>query len=119
MSTEENIPRSADALVEMIMCNPALLKELVANPEETLRKAAAVATKNLPPPPLVRSVGLYYVVVLSLGFVACAAAVGAIYLSSRAGVPPGTDVKIPELLTALGSAAIGALAGLLAPPPKN
>ena len=119
MSNEENMPRSANALVEIILGNDAMLASLKTAPEETLRKAAAVATKNLPPPPLVRSVGLYYVVVLSLGFVACAAAVGAIYLSSRTGVPPGTEVKIPELLTALGSAAIGALAGLLAPPPKS
>ena len=40
---------------------------------------------------------------------------GAVALSA---VHSGTgDVKIPEVLTAIGSAAVGALAGLLAPSP--
>lgn len=117
MSDTPDIPRSANILVDMILGSPATLAALKEKPEETLRQAAAVATKNLPPPPLVREAGIYYIVVGSLGFVACAAALGAIYLSS--GVPAGTEAKIPELLTALGSAAIGALAGLLVPSPTR
>lgn len=117
MPKKPEIPRSANMLVDIILGNPAMRQALQDKPEETLRNAAEAAMKNLPPPPLVREAGIYYIVVGSLGFVACAAALGAIYLS--AGAPQGIEAKIPDVLTALGSAAIGALAGLLVPSPTN
>ena len=54
---------------------------------------------------------------LALGIVCVAAMGGAIYLSAIAAAT-GTP-KIPDVLTALGAAAIGALAGLLAPSPTS
>lgn len=110
-------PRSANYLVDLILNTPGLLEQVQARPEETLKKLAAETTRHLPPPPLVRDAGIYYLIVGSLGLVSVAAILGAIYLSAIA--PAGGSAQIPDVLTALGSAAIGALAGLLAPSPNG
>ena len=55
---------------------------------------------------------VYRLVVLVLGLVALASLVGTILLTIQ-------DRSTPELLIALGSAAMGGLAGLLAPSPIN
>ena len=59
-----------------------------------------------------KDVWLFRLVVLSLGLCMLASLVGAIVLAVK-----GTDT--PEILVALGSAAVGGLAGLLAPSPLN
>lgn len=59
-----------------------------------------------------RDVWLYRIVVIALGLSALASLIGAILLATQ-------DRNPPELLVALGSAAIGGLAGLLAPSPLN
>jgi hypothetical protein len=110
-----NVPRSADYLVDEIL-SPGVLDAVVKDPEKTLRALAAVATKNLPPPVAVTNAGIYYVVVISLGAVAVLAMFGALYLTAT---NKATTVQIPDIMTALGSAAIGALAGLLAPSPTG
>jgi hypothetical protein len=108
------VPRSADVLVDTILHNPGVLAEVMSDPERTLRRLAADATTQLPPPPLVREAGIYYIVVSALSAVALVAIVGALYLAAT-----GTDAQLPETITALGAAAIGALAGLLAPSPAG
>lgn len=112
-----SILRSADLLVDMIVHNPSVLDAVKSDPEKTLRKLAKDATKNLPPPPLVGESGVYYVVVIALGVVAVAAIGGSIW--ATLSVVNGSPVQIPETITALGSAAIGALAGLLVPSPGH
>jgi hypothetical protein len=99
------IPRSADLLVNKIMSSPDGLKKLSQDPEKTLREFAREATVELIPPVMKREAGIYYVVVWALGIVA-------------AITPVNETVRVPDVITALGSAAIGALAGLLAPSPK-
>ena len=64
------------------------------------------------PGPLHSDVWIYRAVVAALGFIAIVTVVGAIMLA----VVTGKDT--PQILVALGSAAIGALAGLLAPVPR-
>ena len=59
-----------------------------------------------------RDVWIFRLVVVSLGLYMLASLVGAIVLAAK-----GTDT--PEILVALGSAAVGGLAGLLAPSPLN
>lgn len=108
------IPRSADLLVDMILHNPTALDPTNPDREKKLRELAEDATKNLPPPPLVREVGIYYIVVIALGIVALGAMIGAIWITVAQG-----PTQIPETITALGAAAIGALAGLLAPSPAR
>lgn len=56
---------------------------------------------------------IYRIVVLALGFGVLSAMVGLIVLSLK-GV-----ATMPDGLVAIGSAAVGALAGLLAPAPKT
>ena len=55
---------------------------------------------------------LFRMIIGALGLVAILAMIGAILLAMSAK-------PIPDVLTALGSAAIGALAGLLAPSPAG
>ena len=59
-----------------------------------------------------RDVWVFRLVVVSLGLCMLASLVGAIILAANS-----TDT--PEILVALGSAAVGGLAGLLAPSPLN
>jgi hypothetical protein len=105
-------PRSAEVLVKMIISSPSYLADLAKDPQKTLEAVAKLATESLPPPAYVSDKLTYRIVVGSLGVVAIAAMLGAIFLSTL------SNVQIPDVLTALGAAAIGALAGLLAPSPK-
>jgi hypothetical protein len=109
--------RSADILVNHLLNTPGLLDQVKLNAEDTLRKLAKEVTQDLPPPAFVSDRWTYRIVVLSLGIVSVAAIGGAIYLSAIA--PATSTPKIPDVLTALGAAAIGALAGLLAPSPTG
>jgi hypothetical protein len=84
--------------------DPWLAKNLADEPVKTL---AAVFH-----PPLESDVWIYRGVVAALGFTVLIATFGAIYLAAR-------SVDVPEVIVALGSAAVGALAGLLAPSPAS
>jgi hypothetical protein len=55
---------------------------------------------------------LFRMVVAVLGLTVVASVVGTIVLAMK-------DQSTPEVIIALGSAALGALAGLLAPSPRN
>ena len=55
---------------------------------------------------------IYRAVVVVLGFTVLTSLIGTIVLVM-------TDHSTPEIIVALGSAAIGGLAGLLAPSPNN
>ncbi len=57
-------------------------------------------------------VWVYRIVVAALGLAVLASLVGATLLATQ-------KLPIPELFVALGSAAVGGLAGLLAPSPFN
>jgi len=105
--------RSADRLAKAIM-TPGVLDELKARPEATLEKLTEQA-KSLPA--YVQDRTIYRMVVGALGVVIIIVVIGALMLALRA--PAGTQVQIPDVLTALGSAAIGALAGILAPAPNR
>ena len=108
-------PRSADVLVRLAS-KPEVLEQLKAQPEATLKSLAEQATTQVPRA-LEQDKWTYRIVISSLGAVALAAALGSIFLATAQIA--NTPVKIPEVLTALGSAAIGALAGLLAPSPSR
>ncbi len=106
--------RSAEALVRRALVEPGVLDRIQADPVRALQELAAEVVKDIPPsPPLENDVWIYRVVVGIIGFVALVAVVGAIYLALETGA--AGEVKVPALLTAIGSGAVGALAGLLAP----
>jgi predicted permease len=87
-------------------------KKLSSDPEfeAHLKENPAEALASLATSPIQWDAWIYRIVVLALGLTLLAAAAGGIWLSVI-----GKDT--PQILTALGSAAVGALAGLLAPSP--
>ena len=91
-------------LATQVASDPALAGRIAANPAEELAALSA-------PPPLQSDHWIYRIVVLSLGLAVLITLGGAIYLADQ----DGSDT--PQILTAIGSAAVGALAGLLAPSP--
>ena len=111
--TEKQIPRSADVLVNTAIETPGVMDQLKSNPEETLKKLALQSTQQVPA--YVPDTWIYRIVVGSLGFVCIAVVIGSIALAFNSG----GNAEIPDVLTALGSAAIGALAGILAPSPAS
>jgi hypothetical protein len=95
--------RTVGQLRVRVARDQGLRDALKADPETTL---AGLDAEPIP------DTWVYKIVVMSLGIVVLVCAVGAIYL---AALTPARE--IPDLLIALGSAAVGALAGLLAPSP--
>jgi hypothetical protein len=90
-------------LANKVANDPALAEQLKSNPADTLATLAA---------PLQSDRAIYRIVVASLGAAVVLAMVGAVVLTF-------VGKSVPDVLTALGSAAVGALAGLLAPSPVN
>jgi hypothetical protein len=88
-------------LAELVREDPALAREIQSRPAETIAELAA---------PLERDVWIYRIVVGALSLVAVVAVVGAILVAVSTD-----DTQVPDAVVALGSAAVGALAGLLAP----
>jgi hypothetical protein len=92
---------TVEDLADMVREDPELAKEIQSHPAETIAELAA---------PLERDVWIYRIVVSALSLVAVLSIVGAIV------VAVGTnDTQVPDAVVALGSAAVGAMAGLLAP----
>lgn len=95
--------RTISQLRARIAREPDLRDALSSDPETTLARIDAQPVPDT---------WIYRIVVISLGLAVLSCIIGAIVLSAL-GKP------IPELLIALGSGAIGALAGLLAPSPSS
>lgn len=102
--------RSAALLAAVLASDSDLLEKAKTDPH-LLGKLADAVTKNLPQPALIGDSWIYRIVVIALGLIAATAATGGVITEFR------TNTYVPDMLTALGSAAIGALAGLLAPSP--
>ncbi len=102
--------RSVDLLIKNILEDPTLLVALQADPKKVLLREAEVAKQGTP---LESDPVIYRIVVSALGAVLLVVAIGLIVLAFR-GVP-----AFPDGLVAIGSAAGGALAGLLAPTPMT
>jgi uncharacterized membrane protein YbhN (UPF0104 family) len=81
--------------------------------EEEIRKDPAKAIAKITESPLKTDKWIYRIVVLALGLTVLLAVSGGIYLAAKQVTPT------PEILVAIGSAAVGALAGLLAPSPGS
>jgi len=93
--------RTAQQLAVLAASDTQVADEIKADPVAAIAKYAA---------PLENDVWIYRMVVGALGLAVLIALVGAIALSV-------SGKTVPDVLTALGSAAVGALAGLLAPSP--
>ena len=104
--------RSANQMVNVLMDDHALMARLKtdANPLPVLEEAAKKAVQQTAP--WTGDKMLYRIAVIVLGALALIAAIGSIVL-----VVAGKTT--PEVLVALGSAAVGALVGLFAPSPTG
>ncbi|MBL8002670.1 MAG: hypothetical protein JNL05_11990 [Flavobacteriales bacterium] len=100
--------RSFEEFTQQVKDDPALQAELKNDPVQALKDLTYTPQQD---PWLFRGV------VYSLGLSILIIIGGIIALMFRNGGLKNDEV--PTLLTALGSAAIGALAGLLAPSPRN
>lgn len=97
-----------------------LKKELVSNTDlqEKFKVDPVQAAKDIQEKrPLDTDVWIYRMVVFSLGATILSIIIGVIILISSGKI--SEDKNVPTILTAIGSAAIGALAGLLAPSPRT
>ena len=92
---------SAVELAEIVAGSPELQEEMRADPTGTLQRLAA---------PLETDVWIYRAVVCSLGLTMILVIVGSCVLVLF-------DKPIPDVLVAIGTASVGAIAGLLAPSP--
>jgi hypothetical protein len=103
--------RSAAFLVSMFAAEPELLEKLKADPLPVLQEAAAKA-EALADAAYLKDAALYRIAVVALCLLALSAAIGSILLALA-------GKSTPEVLVALGSAAVGALVGLFAPSPAS
>jgi hypothetical protein len=94
--------QSVRDLAVRVSQDPQLATEISQDPAGTLARVAAPLPDTT----------VYKIVVSALGLAVLIALIGAIILTLR-------DKTNLEVLTAIGSAAVGALAGLLAPSPTN
>ena len=95
-------------LAEAVERDSELVRRIQEDPVKTLQGLARLN-------PLQSDVWIYRMVVGALALIGLVAVLGAILLTAMG---KGGD-QIPAVVTALGSAAIGALAGLLAPSPRE
>lgn len=92
-----------------VQADPALATKIQTDPVgELMRQALSSAA-----PAFIGDRFIYRVVVIALAVVVVAVTLGGLYLAQAAS----KTVELPSAVVALGSAAIGALAGLLAPSP--
>jgi hypothetical protein len=101
--------RDLRELAARVAVDPVLRARLGQDPAGVLAELAAAAV-----PPAARDRFVYRFVVVVLG----ALVLGVAALAGGVALVPGEPPRrVPEVLVSLGSAAIGALAGLLAPSP--
>ena len=103
--------RSSDVMGDKLLNDPQLIDKIKNDPTIEIPKLVAEAKREAPA--FIGDTLVYRIVVLSLGGAVILVLLGAIGLSFYNVTP------IPDILTAIGSAAVGALAGLLAPSPAK
>jgi hypothetical protein len=102
--------RSADKMMQLFEEDPSLVERLKTEPFKVLGETAKEA-KNTTTPVYIGDKSIYRIAVIVLGILAVTAAFGSIWVVYQKAI-------MPEVLTALGSAAVGALVGLFASPPS-
>ena len=97
-------------LIQDVKKDPQLVTDIQQNPEKALKEYQANNPKDW-------DSWIYRIVVLSLGLTIIIIVIGVLIVLVN-----NSEVKSQNLITiiaSIGSAAIGALAGLLAPSPRN
>ena len=101
--------KSFEDFAQQIKSNLELQNEFKTDPVNTINQFKIQD-------PLATDHWIYRIVVIALGITILSIIIGSIVL---AGMGKKLEGEVLTLLTAIGSAAIGALAGLLAPSPKR
>jgi len=102
--------KSFDEFKKELVTNPDLQKQFQDNPVNAVQQ---FQQKN----PLETDTWIYRIIVLAMGLTILTIIVGVIVLIFNGKITD--DKTVPTIFTAIGSAAIGALAGLLAPSPRQ
>ncbi len=102
--------KTFDEFKNELVSNSALQDQFKQDPVKAVQQ---IQQKN----PLDTDNWIYRIIVLSLGITIISIIIGVIVLIGSGKI--SDDKGVPTILTAIGSAAIGALAGLLAPQPKS
>lgn len=106
--------------MENIQTISELKAEILNNPDlqQAFKEDPVKASRQLPQTnPLGTDKWIYRIIVVALGLTILTIILGVIVLIGTGRI--SDDKGVPTILTAIGSASIGALAGLLAPPPKG
>lgn len=101
--------KSYDDFQEQIISDKELQEAFKKDPIDTIQRIRIN--------PLNSDKWIYRVIVISLGLTIISTIIGVLILIGTDQI--NDDKNVPTILTAIGSAAIGALAGLLVVPPKN
>ncbi|GLI33970.1 hypothetical protein [Desulforhabdus amnigena] len=109
--------RSATALVNSVLSNPATIEELKVDPEGILRKFEAQVTQQLPPPSSKIIDAIWLIIVIAFAF-------SLIYSVWVLGAGVSTELKKDvvyatksDTMLTIVTTVVGFLAGLLAPSP--
>jgi hypothetical protein len=110
----ERMARAFEAVKEAVQNSPdpALTPEV----KQKVTKTVDEEKEKMGPTPLQSDKWIYRCVVFFLGLAILGSLICTFLLSVWSTVP---DLKIPDIFLAIGSAAVGALAGLLAPSPGH
>jgi len=110
MTTPNQIIEKLESELET---DPDLKSKFQQDPATALKQFRQENQEN----PLQTDKVIYRIIVVSLGLTVLLIILGVIVLLAIGKI--SNDQGVPTILTAIGSAAIGALAGLLAPPPTK
>ena len=102
--------KTFDEFKKELEMNEELQKQFKADPVKAIDQFEQKS-------PLATDVWIYRIVVLALGITILSIIIGVLFLIASGKI--SEDKNVPTILTAIGSAAIGALAGLLAPQPNK
>ena len=111
---DETTTRSVDILLDKVRGNASLVQDIKTDPVATLQSLAERIKRDNPPITAAEDKLTFRIAVVVLGIVILGV-LGLIGTSYLLNAPGGTELKIPEILIAMGSTALGALAGLLSP----
>ena len=111
LAEEQN--RTVDLLLDAVRGNDHIINQIRAEPVQTLTDLTDKIKREHPPITAAEDKITFRVAVIVLGVVI----IGIIFIIGvkYVVIDANSDLKIPEVLVAMGSTALGALAGLLSP----
>ncbi len=106
--------RSVDLLLEQVKARPELVERIKTDPVATLEALSTEVKRANPPLRPTEDKFTYRLAVIALTLVVLCVILTVAVAWILSG-NPATDFRVPDILLAMGSTALGALAGLLVP----